>query len=51
MLYCKAQQKTDSDIEKELNGLHFITKAVRDSVNKLMKKYVKRKLRKQIFNP
>lgn len=37
ILHCKAQQMTDSDIEKELNNLHFKTNAVRDSVNKLMK--------------
>jgi thiol-disulfide isomerase/thioredoxin len=37
ILHCKAQQMTDSDIEIELNNLHFKTNAVRDSVNKLMK--------------
>jgi peroxiredoxin len=37
ILDCKAQQMTDSDIEIELNNLHFKINAVRDSVNKLMK--------------
>lgn len=37
MSNCKAQQLTDSDIEKELIDLHFKTNAVRDSVNKLLK--------------
>jgi peroxiredoxin len=37
ILNCKAQQLTDSDIEKELTNLHFRTNAVRDSVGKLLK--------------
>lgn len=37
ILHCKAQQMTDSEIEKELINLHFKTNTVRDSVKKLMK--------------